>query len=61
MKQVWFILLMGGVAMAAAGSFRRKRENGVLELLLVSPMGVWEIIAGRLRTLWNKFFPASGV
>ena len=54
-------LLAGSLAMSAAGSFRRERENGVLELLLVSPLGEGEIISGRLRGLWGQFLPAFGI
>jgi hypothetical protein len=54
-------LLIGSMAMAAAGSFRRERETRVLELLLVSPMNEWEIIGGRLRALWGQFLPAMGI
>src|SRR5207245_11135246 len=42
-------------------SFRRERESGVLELLLVSPVGEREIIFGRLRGLWGQFLPAFGL
>jgi ABC-type transport system involved in multi-copper enzyme maturation permease subunit len=51
-------LLAGSVALSAAGSFRRERESGVLELLLVSPMGAGAIVWGRLFGLWGKFLPA---
>src|SRR5207302_951997 len=54
-------LLIGSLAMTAAGSFRRERESGVLELLLVSPVGEREIIFGRLRGLWGQFLPAFGL
>jgi ABC-type transport system involved in multi-copper enzyme maturation permease subunit len=50
--------LVGSMAMAAAGSFRRERESGLLELLLVSPLREWDIIGGRLRALWGQFLPA---
>jgi ABC-type transport system involved in multi-copper enzyme maturation permease subunit len=52
----WLLLL--SIALSSAGSFRRERENGVLELLLVSPMREWEMIRGRLRALWSQFLPA---
>jgi ABC-type transport system involved in cytochrome c biogenesis permease component len=52
----WLLLL--SMALSSAGSFRRERENGVLELLLVSPMREWEMIRGRLRALWSQFLPA---
>ncbi|HEY5909563.1 MAG TPA: ABC transporter permease subunit [Verrucomicrobiae bacterium] len=51
-------LLAGSIALSAAGSFRRERETGVLELLLVSPITEWQIIAGRVRGLWVQFLPA---
>lgn len=49
-----------GLAMAFAGasSFHKERENGVLELLLVAPLKVDGIIAGRLRSLLKQFSPA---
>ena len=54
-------LLAGSMAMSAAGSFRRERESGVLELLLVSPLGENRIISGRLGGLWSQFIPAAGL
>src|SRR6185295_6386750 len=51
-------LLMISVAATASGSFRRERESGVLELLLVSPLNTWQIIGGRTRGMWAQFFPA---
>jgi ABC-type transport system involved in multi-copper enzyme maturation permease subunit len=54
-------LLAGSMAMSAAGSFRRERESGVLELLLVSPLGENQIIAGRLGGLWTQFVPTAGL
>jgi ABC-type transport system involved in multi-copper enzyme maturation permease subunit len=49
------------IAMSAASSFQRERETGVLELLLVSPLGESSILWGRLRGLWGQFLPAVGV
>lgn len=54
-------LLAVSIALSAAGSFRRERESGVLELLLVSPVGERRLIAGRLRGLWMQFLPAMGL
>ena len=51
-------LLAGSMAASAAGSFRRERETGVLELLLVSPLTTGQIIGGRLRGLWGQFLPS---
>src|SRR5882724_9868289 len=55
----WLLVL--SMAISTAGSFRRERESGVLELLLVSPIGEQTIISGRLRGLWNQFLPAFGL
>lgn len=52
-------LLTGSITLSAAGSFRRERETGVLELLLVSPLREWQLIGGRLRGLWSQFMPAT--
>jgi len=52
----WILLL--GLTVYVIGSFRRERETGLLELLLVTPMKTWEIIRGRLLALWSAFLPA---
>lgn len=54
-------LLVGSMALSAAGSFRRERESGVLELLLVAPLSVGQIMGGRLRGLWGQFFLAMAL
>ncbi len=51
-------MLTFSMAASAAGSFRRERETGVLELLLVSPLKTGQIIGGRLRGLWGQFLPS---
>jgi ABC-type transport system involved in multi-copper enzyme maturation permease subunit len=60
-QQLMAWLLLGGMILSASGSFRRERETGVLELLLVSPIGESRIIAGRLAGLWSQFLPAFGL
>jgi len=56
----WFLasVLMGSLAVSAAGSFRRERESGMLELLLVAPLNEWQVLGGRVRGLWAQFLPA---
>jgi ABC-type transport system involved in multi-copper enzyme maturation permease subunit len=51
-------LLAGSIAVCAAGSFRRERESGVLELILVSPLRERQIILDRLLGLWFQFLPS---
>lgn len=53
--------LVGSMAFTAAGSFRRERESGVMELLLVSPLQESQILFGRLRGLWGQFLPSLGL
>src|SRR4030095_16411215 len=50
-------LLMLSIALGAAGSFRRERELGMMELLLVTPLRVGQIVSGRVRGLWGQFLP----
>ncbi|PWU16150.1 MAG: hypothetical protein C5B50_14000 [Verrucomicrobia bacterium] len=52
-SMIW--LLVGSMALAASGSYRRERDNGVMELLLVSPLTEGKIILGRLRGLYGQF------
>lgn len=52
----WILFL--SMSVNASTSFRRERETGVLELLLVSPLSETQIILGRLRGLWEQFFPS---
>jgi ABC-type transport system involved in multi-copper enzyme maturation permease subunit len=51
-------LIAGSMAITAAGSFRRERESGVMELLLVSPISEERLVWGRLTGLWGQFLPA---
>jgi ABC-type transport system involved in cytochrome c biogenesis permease component len=59
--QVAIAFLLGSLTLSAAASFRRERETGVLELLLVSPLSTGAIISGRLRGLWIQFLPAMAL
>ena len=52
------IALSLGVAFSAAGSFRRERQSGLLEVLLVTPLSVRQLAAGRLWGIFVHFFPA---
>jgi hypothetical protein len=51
-------LLAFSMALSASSSFRRERETGVLELLLIAPLQEWQIIRGRLLGLWTQFLPS---
>jgi ABC-type transport system involved in multi-copper enzyme maturation permease subunit len=50
-----------GVAFSATGSFRRERQSGLLEILLVTPLSVRQLMAGRLWGIFSHFCPALAV
>ena len=54
-------VLVGNVALTAAGSLRRERETGVIELLLVSPLSIPQIVGGRVRSIVGQFLPAAAL
>jgi ABC-type transport system involved in multi-copper enzyme maturation permease subunit len=58
LQQLLGWLLLFSIAMAVAGSFRRERETGVLELMLISPLSARCILWGRLLGIWGQFLPA---
>ena len=61
-SQLWLLVIMGiSLAFSAAASFRRERRSGAMELILVTPLSVGQIILGRLRGLWGQFLPALGM
>ncbi len=49
------------MAFSAVGSFQREKQNGALELLLVTPLTEGQIIFGRLRGIWGQFLPAFAI
>jgi ABC-type transport system involved in multi-copper enzyme maturation permease subunit len=51
-----FLLL--GLAFTSARSFREERQNGIWEMLLVSPLSARDLVVGRLRGMWAQFVPA---
>jgi hypothetical protein len=54
-------MLGAGVAFSAAGSFRRERQAGLLELLLVTPLSANRLIQGRLWGIFCHYSPALAV
>lgn len=55
-------LLLGlGMAFSGAWSFRRERQSGALELLLVTPLKARHLLGGRIWGLWCHFFPALAI
>ncbi len=54
-------LLILGIAFTASGSFREERQTGAMELLLITPLNVPQILRGRIRGVWGQFLPAAVV
>jgi hypothetical protein len=52
------LILALAMASVSAGSFRRERDLGVMELLLVTPLREQELALGRLKGIWEQFIPA---
>jgi ABC-type transport system involved in cytochrome c biogenesis permease component len=55
------LLFLAGIAFTASASFRKDRDSGALELLLVCPLSVSQIIGGRLRGIWTQFLPSAAL
>jgi hypothetical protein len=55
------VLLSLGVAFSATGSFRRERQSGMLEILLVTPLSARRLVVGRLWGICSHFIPALAV
>lgn len=51
------LLFSLGLALAAAASFRRERDEGGLEMLMVTPVTARQITLGRVTGLWWQFGP----
>ena len=49
------------IAFSAVGSFRRENETGLLELLLVTPVSVRQLLRGRVWGIFCHYFPAIAV
>lgn len=59
MNLYWLVAI--GIAFSAAASFRRERQTGALELLLVTPISAGQLILGRLQGVWIHFLPAIAI
>jgi ABC-type transport system involved in multi-copper enzyme maturation permease subunit len=55
------VVLTLSIAFSAVGSFRREMDSGLLELLLVTPLSVRQLLGGRLWGIGCHYLPALGV
>lgn len=57
-QALFALFLFVAMALAAAGSWRQERRNGVWELLLITPISAWQLVGGRVRGLYRHFLGA---
>jgi ABC-type transport system involved in multi-copper enzyme maturation permease subunit len=60
-QYVLAFLLLAGMAFTASGSFRQERQSGAMELLLVTPLKVTQILRGRIQGVRGQFLPAASI
>src|SRR5579863_2930157 len=53
------VILAAAYTYAGVNGFLQERKSGALELILVSPLSVNQIIFGRIWGLWTQFLPAA--
>jgi ABC-type transport system involved in multi-copper enzyme maturation permease subunit len=55
---ILLLLVAAAYLFAGVNGFFHEKKSGALELILVSPLSVKQIIFGRVWGLWRQFFPA---
>jgi ABC-type transport system involved in multi-copper enzyme maturation permease subunit len=55
---ILLLILAAAFLLAGVNGFFHEKKSGALELILVSPLSVNQIIFGRVWGLWRQFFPA---
>jgi hypothetical protein len=53
------LALAAALTFVGVSGFLTEKKSGALELLLVTPISVHQIIFGRVWGLWKQFFPAA--
>lgn len=58
--ELWIVIaaLVLAITLAGSVSLARERQNGVLELVLVTPLSLDQILGSRIRSVWQQFSPA---
>jgi ABC-type Na+ efflux pump permease subunit len=59
MLRTLLLILAAAYTYAGVNGFLQEKKTGALELILVSPISVKQIICGRVWGLWKQFFPAA--
>jgi ABC-type Na+ efflux pump permease subunit len=56
---VLLVILVAAYTYAGVNGFLQEKKSGALELILVSPISVDQIILGRVWGLWKQFLPSA--
>jgi ABC-type Na+ efflux pump permease subunit len=59
MLRTLLLILAAAYTYAGVNGFLQEKKTGALELILVSPISVKQIIYGRVWGLWKQFLPAA--
>jgi ABC-type Na+ efflux pump permease subunit len=54
-----FLTIAAGMTFAGINSFAEEKRSGALEMILVTPVPINQIIFGRVRGAWGQYLPAA--
>ena len=54
-----FLTIAAGMTFAGINSFAEEKRSGALEMILVIPVPINQIIFGRVRGAWGEYLPAA--
>ncbi|MGA2556074.1 MAG: ABC transporter permease [Verrucomicrobiota bacterium] len=58
-EALFILTFAAGMTFAGINSFAEEKRSGALELILVTPIPIHQIILGRVRGVWGQFLPAG--
>jgi ABC-type Na+ efflux pump permease subunit len=56
---LFLLTIAAGMTFAGINSFAEEKQSGALELILVTPIPINQIIFGRVLGVWKQFLPAA--
>jgi len=58
-EPLFILTFAAGMTFAGINSFAEEKHSGALELILITPIPINQIILGRVRGVWEQFLPAA--
>lgn len=58
-EPLFVLIFAAGMTFAGINSFAEEKRSGALELILVTPIPINQVILGRVRGVWEQFLPAA--